>query len=466
MSVTRLLPACFKTCLINGFLLIQTLGFCFAEGPELIQEKDRGLIRVIAKMESGTLIYNDQIVSQSRVVEVNEFPGVYIDARGYVAAYLGNHWLKYASKNSRADFYLTWNSEKKAKAELVGIDERVSIAVLKAENYQQNPAILGNKLELGKMNLSIWKGGQLITIPLKVIDLVGANAVPEREIRAIEFKKPSYLENYPSGSYVTDNPGRFLGFVTRINQHGVGRSVKSYLVIPSEVVNKSFQQVLKAGGNITPGWLGITPEDSSEKEVRVKEVRRDSPAEKIGLKSGDLILAVNDYVVDSLQDFSKIIRWNGPDTTINLKIDRSGEIVRFSPTLAKWPVENQVALAWKVEIPKVPTNTESQPELEMKITKIPLPPYARLGFDLYQLTPKLAKAWKVPSEIGLLVEDVKEGSIANLNGFLAGDILLEANHIKLKSVADFKDVLDATDEVLVLHFLRDGKVFIKKFPIR
>ncbi|MHA1471441.1 MAG: hypothetical protein ACTSSP_12925, partial [Candidatus Asgardarchaeia archaeon] len=55
---------------------------------------------------------------------------VYLDARGYVAIYMGNHWLKYAEKNNNAHFWITWNGNSKLKAELVGIDERISIKSL------------------------------------------------------------------------------------------------------------------------------------------------------------------------------------------------------------------------------------------------------------------------------------------------------------------------------------------------
>jgi len=464
MSVIRFTGSWFRSgCILLTLVAIQI----FAGYGGSVQKEENnqtyGLIRVIAKMESGAVIYRDKTVSRSKVFEVNEFPGVFLDARGYVAAYLGSHWLKYSEPGATVSFWITWGRDSKLQAELVGIDERISIGVLKARGYNGYPVILGRRVKRAKAKLAAWQDQSIITASVKIIQTDPRESLPEEEIQAVELDTSRQsVDHRFSGAYLLDEPGRFLGFITRIQRTGLGRKALNFQVIPSTVVRKSLGEVLTSGGSISPGWLGVMA-DPNRKDVAVLDVRSGSPAAEVGLGKGDVILAVNGRPIETLLEFSKIIRWSGPGSRVDLKIARNEEVLNLEPVLAEWPASNRASLAWRVEVPRTWMSSRGQwVEEGMKIVKVPMPPQVKLGLDLYALSPKLAKALKVGSEIGLLVEDVKEDSLAQEFGIEVGDVLLQINEIKLASEADFEKAWQSLEEGrLILHYLRDGRILQK-----
>ncbi len=234
-----------------------------------------------------------------------------------------------------------------------------------------------------------------------------------------------------SGGPAFDVNGDVIGVNTAIFSPS-GGSVGIAFAIPAETV-KSVVAQLKDKGVVTRGWIGvqIQPVTSDIADslglkkaegALVAEPQANSPAEKAGIKSGDVIVAVNDEPVKDARSLARRIGAMAPGTTIRLAINRSGSDRNLTLTLGELPSKKE-ARAEKA-------GTEDR---EVASTEVP-----KLGLSLGRPG---SVAGSDGSE-GVVVTNVDPDGPAADRGFRTGDVILEVAGKTVSSPADVRKAVN------------------------
>jgi serine protease Do len=181
------------------------------------------------------------------------------------------------------------------------------------------------------------------------------------------------------------------------------------------------------------GWLGAVIQDLSEEMAKsfgytgkdgilVSDVVRDTPAEKAGLRSEDIIVKYDGKSVAKVSDFRNMVAATAPNTEVELQVFRDGKMETLKATIARQPSQMPVA-----------GNTKRQSAPDLGLTVLPLTPQRleELGLD--------------ENLEGVLVGDVTAGSPADDSGIEPGDIIINVGGTPVKSVADFRAALKTQD---------------------
>jgi S1-C subfamily serine protease len=204
--------------------------------------------------------------------------------------------------------------------------------------------------------------------------------------------------------------------------------------------------------------------------VEIVLVDHDGPAGKIGLKPHDVIVRVNNQPVANAEMLRRMIRDAGEGAPISLDVLRQNQSLTLTAQLADRDEVAREALKHMVTPPDPPAD-DPMPPMTMgqgfMEQSIPAPakqsflasmlhstPFTGLAMD--EMEPQLGAYFGAPQGIGLLVNTVLPNSPASTAGLRAGDILLKADAMSLRSVADWTRYLHTTrGRPITLTVLRD-----------
>jgi serine protease Do len=166
----------------------------------------------------------------------------------------------------------------------------------------------------------------------------------------------------------------------------------------------------------------------------IQEVEPDTPADKAGMKPYDVIIEVDGQPVKDHNDLLFKIADIPPGTKVKIKVirDKGREEKVLTVTLTERPGE-------EAEIP-VPSADKD------------------IGLQVRELNPRLARRLGYRTEEGLVITEVDRYSEADRKDIKTGDIIIEVNQNKVKSIADMKRILDRADrgDVLMLRLRRES----------
>ena len=242
----------------------------------------------------------------------------------------------------------------------------------------------------------------------------------------------------PSANYVpfiqTDvaiNPGNSGGPLFNLDGEVIGINSQIYsrtggfmglsFSIPVEVAMDVVEQ-LKSKGFVNRGWLGVYIQEVTQELAEsfgldkpqgalVSQVIENSPAEKHGIKAGDVIVAFNDKVIIDSSNLPPMVGRVPVGTAAQIKLLREGKYKTLKVVIEALPEEEQVTL------PKHQSLKEN-----------------RIGVAVTELT----KDEKSDLGRGVKIERVATNSIAQAAGLRAGDVILQINQSNVKHVADFR----------------------------
>jgi serine protease Do len=236
---------------------------------------------------------------------------------------------------------------------------------------------------------------------------------------------------------------------------------------PSEPMSFSF---FLDGGT----FLGIQPEEinrenmgryglSQPRGVGVGNVSKDSPAERAGLRKGDVILQFDGEPVTSTRKLLRLIGESAPEQTVRLTVSRDGNEQQLSATLGKR--EAAGANTFGLMTPAQPgSQFEFPPRAPRTWERMEAPEVfsfgfgnnRRVGVTTTPLTKQLADFMGVGGGRGLLVTSVAENTPASRAGLRAGDVITEVNGAAVEDTGDFIRELNRKDEgEVTLTIVRD-----------
>jgi len=289
-----------------------------------------------------------QSAPPSRGTIVGEGSGFFISPDGY--AVTNNHVVNHA-KSVR----VTTDNGTMYTAKVVGTDPKTDLALIKVDGKDDFPYVqfADHRPKVGDWVVAVGNpfglGG---TVTAGIVSARGRDIGAGPYDDYIQIDAPINKGN--SGGPAFDVDGNVIGVNTAIYSPS-GGSVGIGFDIPADTA-KMVVAELKKDGHVTRGWLGVqiqpvTPGIADSLGLKkvggamVDEPQSDSPAAKAGIKSGDVIAAVNGTPVKDARDLARTIGTLAPDTSVKLDIVRQGEQKTVSLTLGQMPNDRQEASA-------------------------------------------------------------------------------------------------------------------------
>jgi len=216
--------------------------------------------------------------------------------------------------------------------------------------------------------------------------------------------------------------------------------------IPINLAKSIMAELIKTGKVIRP-WVGIglqnlTPElmkrfNAKEKEgALISQVYEGSPAEKAGLKVGDIIVQIDGKKIKDSQDVVREVLKRQVDQKIQFEVIRDGKRVEVSVTTTQMPS----------------TPAERKPAEPGK---------EWFGLRVTTVTPEIAKQLGLEKAEGVVIEGVETGSAAQDAGLRKGDVILELNRQRIKDENDYRNAMDKMKpgQGVLLLISRGGSTF-------
>ena len=350
-----------------------------------------------------------------------EGSGFFISADGY--AVTNNHVVDHAKS-----VQVTADDGTVYPAKVVGTDPKTDLALIKVDGNKDFPFVkfAEHSPKVGDWVVAVGNpfglGG---TVTAGIVSARGRDIGAGPYDDYVQIDAPINKGN--SGGPAFDVNGNVIGVNTAIFSPS-GGSVGIGFDIPADTAKMVVAQ-LKEKGHVTRGWLGvqIQPVTSDIADslglkkaagAMVDEPQSGSPAAKAGIKSGDVIAAVNGVQVKDARELARTIGMMAPDTSIKLDVVRDGEPRSITATLAEVPNEQQAKT----------DNDSAQPT-----SGVP-----HLGL---QVAP--ASEVSGAGDKGVVITAVEPDGPAAEQGFRSGNIILEVGG---KPVANAGDVRKALSE--------------------
>jgi Do/DeqQ family serine protease len=268
--------------------------------------------------------------------------GVVVSADGLVLT--NNHVVESAD-----DIEIAFHDGRKTKAKLVGADPESDLAVLRiASDKSLTPITFApaESLRIGDVVLAIGNPfgvGQTVTS-----GIVSALGRTHLGINTFEnfIQTDAAINPGNSGGALVDSNGHLVGINTAIYSQS-GGSMGIGFAIPVSLAKNVMEQIIKSG-TVTRGWIGVevqdmTPELAESFGVKPDEgaliagVMRGSPADKAGVKPGDVLLAVGGKPVKDAQVMLELIAALAPGEKTKFGLMREGKPLEVQITVGKRP---------------------------------------------------------------------------------------------------------------------------------
>ncbi len=201
-----------------------------------------------------------------------------------------------------------------------------------------------------------------------------------------------------------------------------------------------FSSQLTAQKKSTKGWLGVVVSDyESALGAYVVNVLKESPADSVGIKRGDVIIRVDKKDIATARDLTQAIKDYSTGKNVEIVVLRKGKELKFNVILASQPRY----------LRRVPVHRQMLDFYEQG-KKI-------FGMKLHSLTPQLAEYFGAPEKEGVLVEEVEEGSVASEVGIHAGDVIIKVGRKHIDEARDvIKELLKYEDgQKVSIEFIRN-----------
>jgi serine protease Do len=374
--------------------------------------------------------------------------GVIVSSDGYILT--ANHVVADADEIKVA----ITGTKKEYTAKVIGKDAATDIAVLKIEAGDL-PAITladSDQLEVGDIVLAIGDPfGLERTVTMGIVSALGRSGLAGFNQYQDFIQTDAAINPGNSGGALVDVEGRLVGINTAIvspsgGNNGIG------LAVPINMARHVLERLV-SGGKITHGYLGIVPQDidaglakqfnlPDQNGALVGDVSADSPAEKGGLKSGDVILSVNGKTITGEENLRVTIAQLEPGTAATLKIIRNGDGKTLTVTLGELHA-SETADAGQNKSPD--TDSSKTDALD--------------GVTVADLDDDIRDQLHIPAHIhGTIVTEVSPDSNSADAGLQRNDIIVEVNRQPVNNFNDAKRLCKSAkgDQILVKIWRRLG----------
>ena len=366
--------------------------------------------------------------------------GVIVDGSGLVMT--NNHVIEGAS-----EVKIALADKREFEAEVLLKDARTDLAVLRVKDSREKfTAIdLGNSDELlvGDVVLAVGNPfgvGQTVTY-----GIVSALARTQVGITDYQFfiQTDAAINPGNSGGALVDLAGRLVGLNTAIFSRSGGSQGIGF-AIPVNMVKVVIASAKSGGTTVRRPWLGaklqnVTPDIAESLGLKrpvgalVATVTDKSPASRAGLKTGDLIVAVDGQTVDDQNAFDYRFATKPLGGSAQLGVVRGGKETKLA-----------IALETAPETPREEVLIQSRSPF--------------MGVKIANISPALADEMRLEASAeGVVVLDVAQGSMAQSLGFQRGDVIAQVNDEKVARTRDLDRIAKERQRTWRITIVRGGK---------
>jgi serine protease Do len=352
--------------------------------------------------------------------------GVIISPDGYILT--ANHVVDGADEIEVA----IADNKKEFTARVIGTDPPTDVAVLKIDAKDLPAITLGDsdQLEVGDIVLAIgnpYRIGQTVT--MGIVSALGRSGLTGFNQYQNFIQTDAAINPGNSGGALVDAEGRLVGINTGIvsdtrGNEGIG------LAVPINMARR-VMELLIAGGKVTRGDLPILLQDITprlaksldlpdQKGALVSDVFPNTPAEKAGIKSGDVLVSFNGKDITDVNSFQLAVSECAPGSSAAVKLLRNGRPETVTVTLAELPGEVEQS-----------GNDQKKPGSGNSLID------ALDGVTVADLEPEVRRQLGVPPGVrGALVSELEQASNSADAGLQRGDIIMEINRQPVSNSSD------------------------------
>jgi len=372
--------------------------------------------------------------------------GVIISPDGIIIT--NAHVIKMRGKTS---IRISLSDKREFDASVILQDAKSDIAVLKikggAKNFPYLQIANSDELEVGDLVLAIGNPfgvGQTVTS-----GIVSALARSQIKSDAVFIQTDAAINPGNSGGALVDMAGRLVGINTAIFSRSGGSNGIGF-AIPSNLA-RLYAKSAMDGGKVEHPWLGAHLENVTRDIVDamglarvsgafVSQVYDNSPANKAGLKAGDVIVAIDGFDVDNTRSVTYRITTRGVGKISVFTVIREGVRKKISIKLAPPPKPG----------PNDTRNLSGNHPFQ--------------GARVANIGPLIAEEYNLPDIGGVIILSVAPGGIAYQIGFQNGDIILQVAGLPISKVTDLDRVLSRPRRSWPISIRRNGREITFRVP--
>ncbi len=380
--------------------------------------------------------------------------GVIVSEDGYIVT--NNHVIE---KSQEIKVLLT--NKRDYKAKLIGADPKTDIAVIKIEatGLPALPWGDSNKLRVGEIVFAIGNPfGLNSTLTMGVISAVGRANVGIADYEDF-IQTDAAINPGNSGGALINARGELVGINTAIVSRTGGYQGIGFAV-PSSMARQVMESLIKYK-KVVRGWLGVSIQEVTSdlaEEFGVKDLKgalvsgvmKGSPAEKAGIKQGDVLLAFGGKEVEDTGHLRNMVSQTPVGTKVKVKLLRQKKEMELEVTVAELP--KKLGEAGTEE------GTGGSEEESNALS----------GITVRELTPELAKRFGLgEGESGVVIVKIDPGSRAAEAGVRPGDVVLQINQKDIATIEDYKKAasrIRPKDRTLLLISRKGEDLFVTIKP--
>lgn len=366
--------------------------------------------------------------------------GVIVDAKkGYILT--NNHVVENAE-----EIHVKLIDKRIVPAKILGTDPKSDLAILQIEAKDLKQISLGNsdKLRVGEWVLAVgspFSANLSHTVTAGIVSALGRSYVmPGNDHYENFIQTDAAINPGNSGGALLNLDGELVGINTAIATGGMERSNRGVgFAIPSNMIKKVMSDLIEKG-YVVRSWLGVYIQPVEDKVARalgladrdgalVTEIVDDSPADKAGLKTGDIITEFDGKKIIDTSHLKNVVSSTPPGKHSKIKIIRDGDWKTINITLEELEQESLVF------------STKSNSNMS-------------LGIEVRDISNTLAERYEIDTNSkGVLVTDIDKKSNAFESGIRVGDIITRVGTKKVTSSKDFINLIEESkqhDSLLLL----------------
>jgi serine protease Do len=347
--------------------------------------------------------------------------GVIVSPEGYILT--NNHVVDGASK-----IQVFLPDKREIEGKIIGTDPKTDIAVVKIAASKLPTVAFADSstVRVGDFALAIGNPfGIGETVSMGIISATGRGGLGIEDYEDF-IQTDAAINPGNSGGALVNVRGELIGINTAILSRGGGGNQGVGFAIPSNMARQVMQQILE-NGRVIRGYLGVTVQAvtpalaesfglPTANGALIGDVKPGSPADRSGLKRGDIVLALEGSPIADQRELSLKISMIQPGTTVHLTVYREG---------------SNIELTTKLE--ELVDNTPAEPEAKRGTLS-----GSQLGMAVEPLTPAVKSELGLPPQTtGIVISEVAPGSIAHQAGLQRGDVIQEVDGKAVTDLSEF-----------------------------
>ena len=321
------------------------------------------------------------------------------------------------------------------EATIIGTDPKTDLAVLKIDADDLVDITLANSDEarVGEWVMAVgspFSENLSHTVTTGIISALGRSNIMNSQSYEDFIQTDAAINPGNSGGALLSMDGKLLGINTAIATGGYEKANRGVgFAIPSNMVKRIMSDLIDKGF-VTRAWLGVFIQELDSETAKglniktrngalITDVVDGGPAEEGGIQEGDVIVAFNDEMISNPSNLKNVVSLTPPNSKNRVKVIRNGSRKTVEVVLAELPDEIQ-------NFPSKRNRVRSN----------------EFGLQLKEVSDKLQKKYNIKESDVLVVIKVDENGEAFSKGIREGDIIKRVGTEQVKTVKQFKRLID------------------------